>query len=181
MCSRNILIIIFQIVNNITLILQSNYRSNNAEIDKHFASILWMNRTNTDKSKNNHKIQNIREFSLMAQKTFLLFCDLYRLNPENKKDSESMVTASEYIEILSRAISNAPSFIKSQMDFMAKKTYFLAVNKLDERGWFSIKNDLVTCCGQIFYITTEEGGNKSDSSSDDPKTDYSSFSTSNSF
>lgn len=64
---------------------------------------------------------------------------------------------------------------------MAKKTYFLAVNKLDERGWFSIKNDLVTCCGQIFYITTEEGGNKSDSSSDDPKTDYSSFSTSNSF
>lgn len=70
MCSRNILIIIFQIVNNITLILQSNYRSNNAEIDKHFASILWMNRTDTDKSKNNHKIQNIREFSLMAQKRF---------------------------------------------------------------------------------------------------------------
>ena len=100
---------------------------------------------------------------MMAQKAFLLLCDLYKITSNDDSDIKAIKQASVYGTMLSRIISTMPEFRRSGMDLMTKKSYASAVKVLEERQWFSIKNDLMVCCNLIYEntITTTDSSNNS--------------------
>lgn len=150
MCTQNIMIIFIELAGLLNNLMHANFIAVDNELNKKIANLPWADKISSLSDSKSDATYSTQEISIMAQKAFLLLCDLYKLDPANDSDIMAIQQASVYGTMLSRVISTMPNFKRSEMEIMVNKSYTEAVQSLEKRQLFNMKNDLMICRNLIY-------------------------------
>lgn len=156
MCQISILLIVTEIVRYLGQLMRINFIANDSLIDARLAALPLGDKIEIKPPLDTNPEQSRREANILAQKIFMLICDLLNLPFDTQKDKEAtQMASSAYIDLLSEKVVSMPDFQKTAMDIHSHEMFCRAVNRTDELGWNNIKNNLIICKSQIFYTDKE--------------------------
>lgn len=156
MCQISILLIVAEIVRYLGQLMRINFIANDSLIDARLAALPLGDKIEIKNPLDTNPEQSRREANILAQKIFMLICDLLNLPFDTQKDKEAtQMASSAYIDLLSEKVVSMPDFQKTAMDIHSYEMFLKAVNRANELGWNNIRNNLIVCKSQIFYTDKE--------------------------
>lgn len=151
MCQISILIIVTEIVSNLSKLMRINFIANDSVIDAQLAALPLGDKIQVKAPLDSNPEQSRKEANILAQKIFMLICDLINLPFDSDRDKEStQMASSSYIDLLSKTVLSIPNFVKSVIDANSDEMFRKAINRAEELQWNSIKNNLIICKSQIY-------------------------------
>ena len=156
MCQINILLIVTEIVRYLGQLMRINFIANDSLIDARLAALPLGDKIDIKSPLDTNPAQSRREANILAQKIFMLICDLLNLPFDSQKDEDAVRMASEaYIDLLSEKVVSMPDFHKTAMDDHSDDMFRKAIARTENLGWNNIKNSLIICKSQIFLTDKE--------------------------